>query len=249
MQTSADKTAPARAESPLGLIARIGLGVWMALMIVAAFLYAPVSRTFANMATGPGAPALADRGQLYRIIFFHVPTAWVAVLAFLVAMIYGILYLKNRRIEDDAKSSISAEMGFFFCSLAMVTGMIFAKTTWGSYWNNDPREVSIFLLLLIYGAYFALRSAIDREDRRATLSAVYAIIAFITVPYLVFIVPRIADSLHPSDAVASHGRTAMDPKMLQVLMGSLLAYTGLYLWIYRLQLRIAALKRSKEEEE
>jgi heme exporter protein C len=240
-----EKQSTRQTHSKWSSTAKIGLGIWMALMITAAFLYAPVNSSFAGMSYGADAPQINDRGQLYRIIFFHVPVAWVSVLAFLVATIYGICYLKNRKIEDDLKSSISAELGFFFCLLAMGSGMIFAKTTWGMFWNNDPREVSLFLLLLIYGAYFALRSSVEHEDRRAALSAVYVILAFISVPYLVFIAPRITDSLHPSDAVASGGRLAMNGKMVQVLVGSLIGYSGIYCWIYRLQLRVATLARHK----
>jgi len=235
-------------DSSLGIAARGALGLWVALMIVAAFVYAPENASFAQMARGTNAPHLTDMGQLYRIIFFHVPAAWVAVLGFLVAMVYAVRYLRRREMEDDAKSSLSAEPGFVVCLIALVTGMILAKTTCGDYWSSAPRETSIFVLLLIYGAYFALRSAVENETRRAALAAVYAILAFITVPYLVFIAPRVTESLHPSDPIVSRGKMVMDPRMLSVLIGSLIGFSGIYLWIWRLQLRIARLRRRMEEE-
>jgi heme exporter protein C len=93
------------------------------------------------------------------------------------------------------------EQGFLFSILATATGSIFAKVVWGSFWNWDPRETSILILLLIYGAYFALRSAIDDAERREQLAAVYALLAFVTVPLLIFVVPRLAESsLHPNCA-------------------------------------------------
>ncbi|MCX8010411.1 MAG: cytochrome c biogenesis protein, partial [Ignavibacteria bacterium] len=109
----------------------------------------------------PLIPGLEDKA---KIIFFHVPTAWLTVIAYLIAMFYGIRYLRKKEIYDDIKSVTSAALGFVFCILATVTGSVWAKFTWGSFWHWDPRETSIFILLLIYGAYFALRSALDGEE-------------------------------------------------------------------------------------
>lgn len=202
------------------------LGVWMTLVIAGAFLYAPPAEGL---------------GELSRIAFFHIPVAWVAVLAFLVAMINSVQYLRRRDLENDLKAAVSSELGLAFSILATITGSIFAKSTWGSYWNWDPRETSIFVLLLIYGAYFALRSAVEGEERRASLSAVYSIVAFVTVPFLVFVVPRVYYSLHPDPLVNTRGSLDMEARMLQVFFASLIAFTGLYVWIYRLQLAIARL--------
>jgi heme exporter protein C len=103
-------------------------------------------------------------------------------------------------MEYDLKATASAEIGTIFTILATVTGMIWAKLNWGSFWNWDPRETSIFILLLIYGAYFALRSALENEELKARLSSVYSIIAFITVPFFVFILPRLLTGLHPGSS-------------------------------------------------
>ena len=125
----------------------------------------------------PNIPGLEQKA---KIIFFHVPTAWLSVISFLTAMVYGIKYLGKHNLDDDAKSNAALQLGMVFCILATVTGSIWAKFTWGAFWHWDPRETSIFILLLIYGSLFALRSAIDNEDKRARLSAVYSIIAFLT---------------------------------------------------------------------
>ena len=126
----------------------------------------------------PLIPGLEDKA---RNIFFHVPTAWTTVVAFLVSTYYGIRYLRTKKIDYDLISVSSAGLGLLFCILATVTGAFWAKFNWGSYWNWDPRQTSIFILLLIYGAYFALRSAIDVEEKRAALSTVYTIVAGLTV--------------------------------------------------------------------
>lgn len=206
----------------------------MGWVIVAAFAYPPPQMQI---------------GAASRIFYFHVPQAWVAVLAFLISMIASINYLRKGRPIDDDRARTAAQLGLLFSILATVTGSIFAKVTWHSFWNWDPRETSVFVLLLIYGAYFALRSAVNGEEKRARLAAVYAIFAFITVPFLVFVVPRVLPSLHPSDSVIdSSGSFTMSGVTAMIFFPSLAAFTGLFAWIYRLGLRASVLERRKIEE-
>lgn len=142
-------------------------------------------------------------GEASRIFYFHVPQAWVSVLAFIFSMVASIRYLAKGKMIDDDRAKVAAQLGLMFCFLAAVTGAVFAKVTWGQFWNWDPRQTSIFVLLLIYGAYFALRSALDTPEKRARLAAVYSIFAFITVPFLMFVVPRVMPSLHPEDSIVT----------------------------------------------
>jgi heme exporter protein C len=205
-------------------------GVWVAGVIVAAFL-------------GVG-PAVGFRApEAARILFFHVPTAWLAVLGFVLSMLHGIHYLHRRQLEHDRCSAVAAELGFLFCLLATVTGAIFAHVQWGAAWNWDPRETSIVALLLIYGAYFALRSAIDDEERRAALSASYAILAVLPMLFLIFVLPRVVDSLHPSDTVQSGG---MSPSYRLVFFAALFGFTLLFVWIYRLRVGVERLALRRE---
>ena len=184
----------------------------------------------------PYIPALGDKA---RIIYFHVPMSWIAVLAFLVSMVNSIQYLRKREIQNDVKAFSAAEIGFVFCILATVTGSLWAKFNWGSFWNWDPRETSIFILLLIYGAYFSLRSAIENPDQKAKLSSVYSIIAFVTVPFFIFIMPRIVESLHPADSIVDkQGKITMNPLMLTIFLSSLVGFTLLFIWIYSIKTRI-----------
>ena len=197
----------------------------------------------------PYIPGLEERA---KIIFFHVPMSWLTVVAFLVSMWYGIRYLRKKDMEDDFRSAVSAGLGLLFCILATTTGSLWAKFNWGSFWNWDPRQTSIFVLLLVYGAYFALRSAIDVEEKKASLSAVYSIIAAATVPFFIFIMPRIMPGLHPGSAddtsagpVVSSG--GMDATMRVILYGMLLGYLVLYGWLMRIQIRLHRIKLKRAE--
>jgi heme exporter protein C len=177
-----------------------------------------------------------------------VPTAWVAVLAFLISCIASVLYLWRRDSANDARAASAAALGLLFAVLATVTGALFAKIEWGAYWNWDPRQTSITLLLLIYAAYFALRSAVADPERRATLAAAYAILAFVTVPFLVFVVPRVYWSLHPDVITNPEPSNRLDSSYTQVLLASLAGFTGLFVWLYALESRMERLLRRRQED-
>jgi heme exporter protein C len=170
----------------IGQVAKIAIGLWIAGIAVAMFLVVP---------------RYEGLGNAGRIVIMHVPTAWVATIAFTVSAVYSALYLWKSQTKHDDMALAAAECGFLFTIMATVTGAIFSQVVWGVYWNWDPRQTSIFVLLLIYAALFALRSAIEEPARRRQLSAVYSLFAFVTMPFLFFIAPRLADStLHPNCA-------------------------------------------------
>ena len=218
------------------------LGVWLTVIIVIAFAF-PIVPHPQQWNEFPVIPGLEQKA---RILFFHVPMSWTAVVAFIVSMILSIRYLVKKDLQDDIRASASAGLGLLFCILATVTGSIWAKFNWGSFWNWDPRETSIVILLLIYGAYFALRSAIESDEKRATLSAVYAILAGVTVPFFIFIVPRIVASLHPEPIVNAEGKVHMNTTMLLVFLSSLAGFTALYFWILSLKIRLSRLELASE---
>jgi heme exporter protein C len=193
-------------------------------------------------------PKIGILGEKARIIFLHVPTAWLSVLAFLLSMIYSIQYLRKKDFTYDIKAVSAAEIGFLFSILATVTGSIWAKFSWGSFWNWDPRETSIFILLIIYGAYFSLRSAIDVPEQKAKLSSVYSIIAFVTVPFFVFIMPRIIESLHPDPIINAEGKINMDGTMRAVFFSSLFGFTLLFFWILNIKIRLEKLNFKKQQQ-
>ncbi|TCL37367.1 heme exporter protein C [Anaerospora hongkongensis] len=189
------------------------IACWMAGVIYAVFYIVPPAEGL---------------GNLVRIAFFHIPVAWVSVLAFLLSAVWALQYLRTRQMEYDRKSKAAVSLGFGFCILATVSGAIFAKLTWGAYWNWDPRQTTIFILLLLYGAYLALRSAIEEEEQKARIAAVYSLCSFVTVPFLVFIVPRYYFSLHPAPIINSAAKIDMDRMMLAVLLAALGACTAIF---------------------
>jgi len=189
-------------------------------------------------------PPAEGLGYYVRIAFFHIPVAWVAVIAFLVSAFQGAKYLRSGELLSDAKSAAAAQLGFLFVILATFSGAIFSKLTWGAYWNWDPRQTTIFVLLLIYGAYLTLRGAMPAGHKRAKTAAVYALFSFLTVPFLVFILPRLYFSLHPSPVINGTG-LAMDPLMLAVLLAALVDMTGIFYWSWQRQ----AQKLLQEEEQ
>ncbi|MBX3008877.1 MAG: cytochrome c biogenesis protein CcsA [Melioribacteraceae bacterium] len=224
------------------MVWKIILFVLMSFVIIAGISFPIVEQPKAWFEF-PFIPGLEEKA---KIIFFHVPTAWLSVLAFLMAMIYGVKYLRSKDLDYDSKSNAALQLGMVFCVLATVTGSIWAKFTWGAFWHWDPRETSIFILLLIYGSLFALRSAIENEDKRASLSAVYSIIAFLTVPFFIFIMPRIMTGLHPGSANDDNAGPVVDFKMnlnMQVIFYlSLIAFTMLYLWIWKIRYKTLIMK-------
>ena len=201
------------------------LWLWLVLVILGAFLYAPAAVGFKGSS---------------RILFFHVPMAWVSFLAFLTAGVQSLRYLyagRERRLDRSAAAAV--ELGLAFGVLATVTGALWAKVMWGAYWNWDPRQTSILVCLLFYAAYLALRAAVEDGETRARLASVYAVLGLVVAPFLYFVMPRMAEfTLHPEPVVNAAAKVDMDGKMVQVLMASLAGFTALFYWMHNLSCRI-----------
>ena len=203
------------------------LCIWIMVVIWAAFFYAPLSEGFV--------------GQSSRILFFHVPMAWVSFVAFLAAGAWSIRFLAGgRRVAHDHAASAAVELGLLFCVLATVTGALWARVMWGAFWNWDPRQTSIVLAMIFYAAYLALRSAVEEPETRRRLAAAYAVLGLVVAPFLFFVLPRLTFSLHPDTVVNLRGRIEMESRMRQVLAASSLAFTVLFFWIHRIQVRLKA---------
>ena len=191
--------------------------------------------------TLPLIPGLEERA---RNIYFHVPTAWLSQLAWFIAFGFAIQYLRKRQPEDDLRAASAAAVGALFCILAATTGAVWARFNWGVFWNWDPRQVSIFIVLVIYGAYFALRSAIEDEEQRARISSIYLVLLAAPVLYFMFIMPRMQKGLHPGSLgdenigpVISPQEEALDP-IKQVLFAlSSFAFLMLFFWMLNIAIR------------
>ncbi len=198
----------------------------------------------------PYVPALMQR---IRNLNFHVPMAWIAVIAFCVSMIFSIKFLRSNDDLNDIKASSAAGLGLFFSILATTTGMVWAKFNWGSFWNNDPRQVTILFQIIIYLSYFVLRSSIDEDTKKARLSSVYSIFAFLSVPLLTFIIPRQFASLHPGAQDDGTTGPVVDPQsgMLDSALAlsyyiSLAGFIIIFFWLLSINVRYRLLNRKIE---
>jgi heme exporter protein C len=170
-------------------------------------------------------------GQVQRVFYFHVAAGWVGMLGFLVAAIAGGVYLKNSRRYWDIVSLAAVEIGMVFAFINVVTGAIWARPIWNTWWTWDPRLTTATIMLLIYAAYLMLRAGIEDPDRRARFGAVYAIVGFLSVP-LTFFSARLFRTIHPvvigSNQPGAEGAFDMTPLMLQAFMFSLLTFSFIF---------------------
>lgn len=176
--------------------------------------------------------------QATRILFLHVPAAELCTVAFVLALWHGILFLRTRNPVNDVRSLVAARLGVVFGALALVMGMAWANVEWGAAWNWDPRQTGLALALLAYLAYFALRGAVEEPDKQGVLAAVYAILACPTALFLVFGLPRFLPSLH-----LKPGEVDLSTAFSWTMAGAMLAFTGLFAWIYNLETRITLRER------
>jgi heme exporter protein C len=180
------------------------------------------------------APEDADQGIIQKIFYFHASIAMVSLLAFLVACVYGILYLRSRDERHDEVSSASVAIGLGLAVLVVITGSIWAKASWGTWWVwSDPRLVTFLIVLLLYAAYFLLRSSAEGE-RRMRFSAIFTIAAFASVP-LSFWSVRVARSfVHP--VVLTQDGANMPASMLVWFVVSLAAVVAIFLTVLQVEL-------------
>jgi len=176
-------------------------------------------------------------------IYFHVPMAITAVVAFFTSVWFSVKYLKTRDLQNDMNAEAASGLGFLFNMLAMITGAIWAKVTWGAFWHWDPRQTTIFLVFLMYAAYFALRSAVDSAEKRATLSSVYSIFSFPALIFLYFVLPRLVPGLHPGSPEGGEAginpavSSTTDATIRAVLYCSMLGFIALFFWLHNLRVR------------
>jgi heme exporter protein C len=195
----------------------------------------------------PNAAGLTpDETAAQRIIYFHVPAAWLSMLAFGVTMIGSIAYLITSKRAWDSLAVSSAEIGIAFTLAATASGSLWAKPAWNTWWTWDPRLTTYTIMFLLYVAYFMLRSAMDDPARRARFAAVYGIFAFLSVP-ITFMSIRWWRTIHP--ILLDSKNFGLSSGMLPVFFLSLIAFTGFYfiLLVYRTRLermqeRVDALK-------
>ena len=173
------------------------------------------------------APREATMGDVQRIFYFHVPSAWVGFLAFFITLLAGIAYLRTGTRRWDVVGLSSAEIGIAFTTMAVISGSIWAKPTWNAWWpwQQEPRLILVTILLLLYLAYLMLRAFLEEEQQKARFAAVYGIVAFASVPFT-FLSVRWWQRLHP--VVFEREGIHLAPAMLVTFLFCLLTFTILY---------------------
>jgi heme exporter protein C len=182
------------------------------------------------------APREATMGDVQRIFYFHVSSAWVGFFAFFVTFLAGIGYLAQGQRRWDILALSSVEIGLTFITMTVITGALWARPVWGTYWTWEPRLTISAVQLLIYIAYLMLRAAIDSPERKARFAAVYGVVAFVTVPLSWFAI-RWWRTIHPDILTGGEGM-ATTSRMIHALLVSLAAFTLLYVTLLRQRVRL-----------
>jgi len=193
------------------------------------------------------APPDALQGEVQRIMYVHVPSAWLAYLSFLVVFVASIAYLRTSRVRWDRVAAASAEIGVLFTALAIALGALWGKPVWGTWWTWDPRLTTTAVLLLIYVGYLAVRRITDNPVRRARWSAVIGIVGFVDVP-IVHLSVVWWRSLHQGPTVARLDGPEIQGTMLAALLVSVVAFTLVYAYLMTLRLRVGRLEERAARE-
>lgn len=188
-------------------------------------------------------PPDATQGDVQRLMYVHVPAAWLAFLSFGVVFVANIAYLRTGRIRWDRMAVASAEIGVLFCSLTLLLGSLWGRPVWGAWWTWDPRLTTTVVLLLIYLGYLSVRRVADSPSRRAHWSAVIGVIGFIDVP-IVHMSVVWWRSLHQEATVVRAGAPTMDPSMLATLLLGAVAFSLAYGYLMAVRMRVGRLEDS-----
>jgi len=189
-------------------------------------------------------PRLDILNETIRNVFYHVPV-WFAMLFMMgISFIYSLRALGTNSLLIDSKSYNAALIGFFFSIPGILTGSLWAKYTWGTWWTfQDPKLNGVAISMLIYLAYFILRSSIDDEQKRAKISAVYNIFAFVMMNVFIMVLPRLTDSLHPGNGGnPAFAKYDMDNNMRLVFYPAVIGWIMFSFWLFQIKNRISIIK-------
>jgi heme exporter protein C len=184
-------------------------------------------------------PTERTMGVIQRVFYFHVPSAWLAFLAFAVAAVTGLLFLTRRQAHWDRVEVASVELGVVFSTVALITGSIWARPIWNTWWTWDPRLTTTLVMWIYYVASLLLRQMVDSQERAARFGAVLAVVGFVNVP-LVFLTIRLWRTIHP--VLFTTEGFGLAPEMLLTLLVSLCAFTLLYFCLLTIRVRVESLQ-------
>ena len=188
-------------------------------------------------------PRLPILNETIRVLYFHVPMWFTMIFLLFLSSINAYRFISSGDLSYDLKSYNYANIGVFFGVLGIISGMIWAKYTWGTYCTNDPKLNGSAVGLLIYFSYFVLRNSVEDESKKGKISSVYNILAFSMLIPLIFILPRMTDSLHPGNG-GNPGFNVYDlnSQLRIVFYPAVIGFILLGIWIADLRLRILKLK-------
>lgn len=194
-------------------------------------------------------PRLAILNETIRVLHFHVPMWFGMIFLLTISVVYAIKYLRTSKGRYDIYAIEFANAGVVFGILGILSGALWANYTWGSPWSSDPKQNSAAVALLIYFAYFILRNSLEDEQQRAKISAVYNIFAFAALVPLLFILPRLTDSLHPGSG-GNPGFNAydLDSRLRAVFYPAVIGWTLLGVWLASLRIRLRIIKNKLHEK-
>jgi heme exporter protein C len=215
---------------------------WWKILAATLILYSVVGGLLINV------PKLPILHESIRTVYFHVPM-WIGMfIPYLVSVIYSIKYLKSNQIKHDLMAIEAVNTGLIFAAVGFASGMTWANFTWGDYWPNDPKLNSSAIATLLYLAYVVLRGSLDEEQKRAKISAIYNIFAFPVMLVLIFILPRLTDSLHPGNGGnPAFGQYDLDSRMKLVLYPAMIGWALMSVWILTIRYRIRILEDKQNQ--
>ena len=209
---------------------------WKALSIVL-ILYSLIAGILAPV------PTLPIINETIRILYYHLPMWFTMFTLYFISVIYSIRYLSSGRTEDDLIAVESVNVGILFCFLGLGSGMIWGNYSWGDPWPNDAKLNGSAIATLMYLAYLVLRNALEEEQKRGKISAIYNVFAFPVMIVLMYILPKTTDSLHPgSGGNSGFGEFDMDGAMRAVLYPAALGWILMGLWLAQIRYRIRKLQ-------
>ncbi len=184
-----------------------------------------------------------------RNAYFHIPMWFAMIFVFLAGVINCIRYLRKQDILADARAEALTRVGILLGAMGLASGAVWAKYTWGAFWSNDIKQTMTAVALLIYLAYFVLRNAVEDPEKKARLSAVYNLFAFAALIPLIYVVPRLRDSLHPgAGGNPALGGEDLDSTMRMVFYPAIIGWTLLAFWIAQLSYRMRRLELTLEDQ-
>ena len=192
-------------------------------------------------------PRLDILNETIRNLYFHVPMWFTMIALFAGAFYYSIKYLRTGDLRDDVYAAQFTNTGIFFSILGMATGMEWAQYTWGAAWSNDPKQLGTAMCMLIYFAYIILRSGLKDDEKKAKIGAVYNVFAFAMMIPLIFILPRMVDSLHPGNGGnPAFKQYDLDSNMRLVFYPAVIGWMLLGFWIATLKIRLGLVRYKHE---